>query len=155
MAMHLVDPIFLHDWADDKAQMYEYCDEGDSTCVDAEDRPLHDLYRAICYIADYMTSGVKFSLFCAIDFIEENANQQIIKIAKVLQYGAGRYAPNNWRLIPEEEHINHALIHLMAALEGDIQDDHLDHALCRLMMAISTEKSPNFEYGKYVDEVSV
>ena len=78
-----------------------------------------------------------------------------MSIAKVLQYGADRYAPNNWRLIPQEEHINHALIHIVAHLAGDTQDEHIDHALCRLMMAYATDKSAGFAYGAYIDEIQV
>ena len=81
-----------------------------------------------------------------------NKDKIITRIAKVLQYGAGRYEPNNWRLIPQEEHINHALIHIIAHLAGDTQDDHIDHALCRLMMAYSTKTSPNFCYINYVSK---
>ena len=37
MAMHLVDPNFLLNFARNKAEELEYLDEGDSTCVDDED----------------------------------------------------------------------------------------------------------------------
>ena len=37
MAMHLVDPRFLTEFARNKANELEYCDEGDNTCVDEED----------------------------------------------------------------------------------------------------------------------
>ena len=54
-------------------------------------------------------------------------------------------------MIPQEEHINHALIHIIAHLAGDTQDEHIDHALCRLMMAYATKKSDDFDYGTFVD----
>lgn len=60
---------------------------------------------------------------------------------------------NNWRLIPQEEHINHALIHYLAFILGDTQDEHLEHCMCRLMMAYATQKSPDFNYTKYVPTV--
>ena len=56
----------------------------------------------------------------------------------------------NWRLIPQEEHINHALIHYYAAMVGDTQDEHIQHCMCRLMMAYATEKSKNFDYSRYI-----
>jgi len=84
------------------------------------------------------------------DSLNSEEIQQVINIAKILQYGADRYAPNNWRLIPEEEHINHALIHIIAHIAGDRQDDHINHALCRLMMAYATKPSEKFAYGAYV-----
>lgn len=150
MAMHLVDPNFLLNFARNKAEELEYLDEGDSTCVDDEDIDKYNCYRAIEGIANYMKTGIDFNLTMAMDSLNCEELDQVIQIAKILQYGANRYAPNNWRLIPEEEHINHALVHIIAHLAGDTQDDHINHALCRLMMAMSTDKSEKFEYGAYV-----
>ena len=101
-------------------------------------------------IARFMTEGDKSMLQYAFDELEDSELLQVVRIAKVLQYGADRYEPNNWRLIPQEEHINHALIHIIAHLAGDRQDDHLDHALCRLIMAYATKPSEKFAYGAYV-----
>ena len=150
MAMHLVDPRFLTEFARNKANELEYTDEGENTCVDDEDTEIHGCYRAIEYIAQYMQTGVEFSLQMAMDSLNSEEIQQVINIAKILQYGADRYAPNNWRLIPEEEHINHALIHIVAHIAGDRQDDHINHALCRLMMAYATKPSDKFAYGAYI-----
>ena len=127
-ALHLVDPSFLNNriW-----------------CYD--DNPLR---KAVQHIATYMGSNCLEALYSALDSLEKDRLQQLLTIGKVLQYGAKRYAPNNWRLIPREEHINHALIHLIAALAGDTQDDHIDHAMCRLMMAIATTETEGFSYTK-------
>lgn len=70
----------------------------------------------------------------------------LIEVSKVLQYGAERYSRNNWRLIPFEDHINHALIHLYAHKQGDTQDDHLEHALTRVMMAVATEGDTPYNF---------
>ena len=142
MALHLVDAHFLYNWADDgeiKAL----------TMVSA------GLYNAIKHIANYMMKGNPQSLDFAMISLEENNIQQLTRIAKVLQYGAERYEANNWRLIPQEEHINHALIHIMAELAGDTQDDHIDHALCRLMMAYATTQSETFCYNRYLPKVNI
>lgn len=136
MAMHLVDPEFLYEWAKD----------GQESCETEH----YSIYSAIRWIAEFMQEEGKNVLTFAIDDLESGIAEQMIRIAKVLQFGADKYKANNWRLIPQEEHLNHALIHLMAALAGDTQDDHIDHALCRLMMAYATNKSDNFEYGAYV-----
>jgi hypothetical protein len=64
----------------------------------------------------------------------------ILRLAAVLKYGADKYAPNNWRGIPTNDHINHALVHIFAYLAGDTQDDHLGHFLCRAMMAVAIEE---------------
>lgn len=151
MAMHLLDPNFLREFAHDRAEALEYEDEGESTTVDEENISQYVCYRAIENIADFMiTDDTKF-LVWAMDDLECEELVQVMKIAKVLQYGASRYKANNWRLIPQEEHINHALIHITAYLAGDTQDDHIGHALCRLMMAYATKKSSDFDYGVYIE----
>ena len=133
MALHLVDPDFLERWA--------------SGCTFNCDI---NLIYAIIDISHYMKTGSREGLETAMMHLEHDVFKLLIRIAKVLQYGASRYEPNNWRLIPQESHINHALIHILAEIMGDEQDDHIDHALCRLMMAMSTSTSPDFKYNDYV-----
>ncbi len=131
MAMHLIDPHFLEHLLfqiDDKYEPYR---------------------EAIREITRFMILKDKEFLLQAMIFLTTSECDTLIRIAKVLQEGAEHYAPNNWRLIPQEEHINHALIHLLAAEMGDTQDNHIDHALCRLMMAYATQCSPNFSYTEY------
>lgn len=150
MAMHLVDPSYLLDWAGDMASYYEYTDASEGTTIDPANIERHSCYVAIRYIAMYMMSPDSLSLKYAMEFLESNAIKRMVAIAKVLKYGADRYEPNNWRLIPQEDHINHALIHIIAHLMGDTQDDHIDHALCRLMMTLATSPSEGFSYTSYV-----
>lgn len=64
----------------------------------------------------------------------------MLALAEVLQYGASRYARDNWRKIPAEEHFNHMLIHYYAWLKGDASDNHLGHMFCRAMMLYATGK---------------
>ena len=154
MAMHLVDPRFLEKFASNKAEELEYIIEGGATFWDNNDIPNHTTYRAIECIAKFMQQEDEWYLLQALDYLESEEIKQVITIAKVLQYGADRYEPNNWRLIPQEEHINHALIHLVAAVAGDTQDDHIDHALCRLMMALSTKQSEGFSYTRYIPKTA-
>ena len=124
MAMHLVDPCFLQLGV--------------------------NISKAVRAIGEFMETDKINYLFKAIDYIESDEAKVLVRIAKVLKEGADKYEPNNWRLIPQEEHINHALIHILAHELGDTQDNHLDHALCRLMMAYATEKSDDFSYTEYV-----
>ena len=138
MALHLVDPQFLKDWVG---------------FLNFNEYDLNNIPTAILQVAVFMETLDKTNIFRAITTIEKDLTKALTRIAKVLQYGADRYEPNNWRLIPQESHINHALIHLVAHLIGDTQDDHLDHALCRLMMAYATEKSEGFDYNKYIPTV--
>lgn len=126
-AMELLDPDFLCEWF-----------KGDNF---------------IDLITDYMAYGYKSSLISAIYELNlVNANDDydaILRIAKVLKFGADKYKPNNWRLIPAESHLRHALIHYIAYKLGDNQDDHLDHCLCRLMMCYATNESEGFNYTSY------
>lgn len=138
MALHLVDPQFLKDWVG---------------FLNFNEYDLNNVPTAILQIAVFMETLDKTNIFRAITTLEKDLTKALTRIAKVLQVGADRYEPNNWRLIPQESHINHALIHLVAHLMGDTQDDHLDHALCRLMMAYATEKSEGFDYNRYVPTV--
>lgn len=132
-ALHLVDPEFL-------SKIFYGADE------------------VINCIANFMITGEKQLLITAaleIEFRElggDTHSEALIEIGKILQIGAEKYAPNNWRLIPQEDHLNHALVHYIAYLAGDMQDAHLQHCMCRLMMAYATEKSPDFKYDKYVPE---
>lgn len=61
-------------------------------------------------------------------------------LAEILYTGRAKYGKNNWRKIPVEDHINHALVHINAYIAGDTQDDHLGHAFCRMMFAVAMEK---------------
>ena len=130
MSMHLVDPEFL---------IHFFCGGNDTASL------------IITSIAQFMQTGNSKFLYNAIKE-EQDYLDNIITIAKVLQEGARTYTPNNWRLIPQEEHINHALIHCIARLKGDTQDNHLAHALCRVMMAIATKPSEGFSYTEYKNE---
>ena len=123
-AFYLVDPIFLYGFYEHQYQLAN---------------PLIK-YMSGDISKDEMTQRVL-----------EQVPDALIQIAKVLEYGASRYSPNNWRLIPEEDHLNHALIHLYALEEGDTQDDHLGHFLTRIMMAYATEKSFKGNYTEVPD----
>jgi|GEM_PF-1417089 len=107
---------------------------------------------SIKFICDYMRGYKVQSLYNSMNCLEPEAVKRLILIGKVLQYGVTQsnggkgYPVNNWRLIPREQHINHALIHLLALLAGDTQDDHLEHALCRMHMAIATKETEGFSY---------
>jgi hypothetical protein len=65
----------------------------------------------------------------------------MLALAEVMQYGATKYARDNWRKISCEEHINHAIIHFFAYLAGDRSDQHLEHAFTRGMMAVATQEA--------------
>lgn len=72
-------------------------------------------------------------------------------LAHVLYVGAKKYARDNWRSCPVDEHLNHALRHEFLYLttarfresfgnEAEVreaEEEHLSHAFCRLMMALA------------------
>lgn len=63
-------------------------------------------------------------------------SRAVLAVAAVLKEGAEKYGDDNWRKIPISDHVNHALIHILARQAGDASDDHLEHAACRLLMAL-------------------
>lgn len=65
----------------------------------------------------------------------------MFEMARVLSEGAEKYGIDNWRGIPAQDHLAHALVHIYAWLAGDKSDDHLSHAMCRTMMAQAMELS--------------
>ena len=58
-------------------------------------------------------------------------------LADVMRYGAERYAPDNWRLIDCDTHINHAVGHIYEYMKNRDMEA-LTHAFARLMMAVAT-----------------
>lgn len=129
-AMHLMDPYFLN----------SYYSEDDF----------------IGYISTFMLIKDKQCLLDAFEEIRQIGNvkkeQVLLNVSKVRKEASAKYPPQNWRLIPQEEHINHALCHYLAYKAGDTQDDHLDHCLCRIMFAYSTNVSKGFSYTKHISE---
>jgi hypothetical protein len=70
----------------------------------------------------------------------------LIRMGKILDSGAVKYGENNWKNIPTQDHLNHALVHIYGFLDGNTDDDHLGHALTRVMFALSMEL--NVPYGE-------
>lgn len=136
-AIHLIDPLFLGNECED------ILSELDKPC---------NILKAIKLIGWGMYHQEKDGFTAAAATLESDFSKRLMMIGKTLQYGATRYTPNNWRLIPQEEHVNHALLHLLALYSGDKQDDHLSHALTRLMMASATEVSKGFSYTEFIKE---
>lgn len=74
----------------------------------------------------------------------------LFRVAEIQYQGDQKYGPDNWRRIPSETHVNHALAHLFGHLAGDTSDDHLGHATVRIMFALATQLRPDY-YGKDTD----
>lgn len=72
----------------------------------------------------------------------------LLGVAQVLGYGAIKYAPDNWRRVPDarRRYVAAALRHTLAALAGEAADpesglSHLDHAVCCLLFVSELEKT--------------
>lgn len=123
---HLIDPVFMYGIFSDKCRKLAI--------------PVLDYMEGDCP-KDEMVARLIWNK-------EDNKKRDIVlMIAKTMEYGIGRYKLNNWRLIPEEEHLNHALIHLFMAEIGNTDDDHIAHFYTRIMMAYATKPSKEFERG--------
>jgi hypothetical protein len=59
-------------------------------------------------------------------------------LARIYDYGAKRYEPDNWKKISTEDHLNHVMVHLVAYRAGDKSDDHLGHMMWRAQAALYT-----------------
>ena len=65
----------------------------------------------------------------------------LLDVARVLKEGKEKYGLYNYRKIPINDHLNHALIHIIAHNAGDRSEGetgHLVHALCRLFFVCET-----------------
>lgn len=121
----------------------------------SKEGPLH-------YVALYMKDpSISTQLFLALEYRQPDEHEgeidytslmakRLLTISKVLKEGAEKYETNNWRLIPSEQHLSHAISHYLAYLMDDKQDDHLAHFYTRLMMAYSTPQSEDFSYTNYI-----
>ena len=72
---------------------------------------------------------------------------QAIPPKAIMEVGKVRYTGHemlgyddlNYKLIPMEEHVGRALLHIFAWLDGDQSNQHLSHAACRLLFALEME----------------
>jgi len=60
----------------------------------------------------------------------------VIEVGRVMLQGEVSHGKDNWRFIPLDEHLDHALLHIMEYLSGGTDEDHLSHAATRLLMAL-------------------
>ena len=74
----------------------------------------------------------------------------MLAVGRVFHVGRSNYGPDNWKLIPVNDHLDHALRHIHSFLEHSTPGD-LVHAICRLAFAafLASEGDP-----KSLDRVS-
>lgn len=85
------------------------------------------------------------------------APQAMRCLTSILRKGGIKYEFENWRKIPVEEHVNHAMNHInnwlvfevakrtkkVAEKSAGLAEDELAHAFCRLMFAVELETLAN------------
>lgn len=99
-------------------------------------------------ITDFMVIGGNRYLREAIDELYPNDRLKAIwDIGQTLYEGAKEYPTNNWRLIPQESHLNHALVHYFKYQLGLDDEPHKQHCVTRLMMASATNPTTEDVYG--------
>jgi hypothetical protein len=86
------------------------------------------------------TGAVQAKVAHRVDLIDPAT---VLDMAEILGEGVRSHGLWNWRLIPIDEQLNHAMIHILAWLAGDRSDNHLGHAMCRVMFARSLELDPD------------
>lgn len=102
----------------------------------------------------------------ALRFNEEKPNwglvdfTSLVPMVRVLEFGAQKYAPNNWKKgLPTVEVCESLLRHVFAYLEGEDNDPesglpHVGHILCNAMFLSHMSKRPEMDtrdkekYGK-------
>ena len=78
--------------------------------------------------------------------------KEMIRIAKLIRDKVQKYAKNNWRLVPQRAHFNHAMGHAFAYAAGDASDDHLAHMAMRTIMAMATDDDRPWDTPEVKDE---
>lgn len=78
------------------------------------------------------------------DLLRGIAAKAMFKLAGVLDYGARKYADDNWHNVSPQDHLNHALTHAFAWLAGDKKEDHVSHFHCRALMFAATLEDPRW-----------
>jgi hypothetical protein len=63
----------------------------------------------------------------------------VLETSKVMHEGTAKYGKGNWRAIPVDEHLNHAVGHIFQwwlgrRLDGPVAE--LSHASCRILFAL-------------------
>lgn len=78
--------------------------------------------------------------------------EAVKEVVEVLEYGAKKYAPDNWRKVPEAEqrYWNAAMRHIVAwktecSLDKETNRSHLAHAACCLLYLLAFEQEARNE----------
>jgi hypothetical protein len=75
----------------------------------------------------------------------------VMSLAQLQTEGDKKYGAHDWRGISVEDHVNHAITHLMAWLAGDRSDNHLQHGAWRAIAALEENIKREAESKKTLD----
>lgn len=85
---------------------------------------------------------------CRMDLVPASA---LLEVSCVLKQGADKYGEDkNWKMIPVDEHLNHAATHIYGYLAGDTSENHLANATCRLLFALQLKLEKDYEESETV-----
>lgn len=77
------------------------------------------------------------------------AETQIL-LAQCLGFGAEKYGEDNWKGIPLEKNLGHAINHIQEFRRGDTKEPHLVNAYARLTFALWQAVDQELQDGEYV-----
>jgi hypothetical protein len=77
----------------------------------------------------------------------KSLKQPLDEVLKVLEFGAKKYAPDNWKHVEGSRYDDAMLRHIQAYLGGEMNDPetglhHLAHATCCILFKIYLDKNP-------------
>ncbi len=80
----------------------------------------------------------------------KSLNRAVMGVLAVLEYGAKKYAPDNWKKLDdiEERYFNAMQRHLLAIQGGEVLDPesglpHIDHIICSALFISEYQKANN------------
>lgn len=84
----------------------------------------------------YVGGGQRDKVAERFDLVPPDA---LLAVAKAMGEGAAKYGDENWRGLPMNNLLNHAMRHIVLYMSGDRDEDHLGHAAAGLLMAKDAE----------------
>lgn len=84
----------------------------------------------------YLGGGQRDKVEERFDLVPPDA---MLAVAKAMSEGAAKYGDENWRGLPIDNIVNHAVRHVFLWMSGDRSEDHLGHAAAGMLMAKDME----------------
>jgi len=70
-------------------------------------------------------------------------------LAQCLGFGARKYGKDNWKKIPIDDHLSHAMNHINEFRRGDNTEPHLVNAMARITFALSCAVDEKLQDDQY------